>query len=214
MYATFLGGGQSDEGQGIAVDSQGVAWITGYTKSFSGVGGAFPTTPSAFQRDLGYTNVMTAHCHGGPELSFCPDAFVAGISPDGTQLVYSTYLGGDGSDLGYAIALDGFGKVVVSGQACSWFPVTANAIQARSLVCGTGFLAKIDPRQSGAQSLVFSSFLGGTGGEEALALTTDAQGDLWIAGQTASPDFPLVTPLVAQPSPKGPSGFISRLSFP
>src|SRR6202034_611273 len=97
VYSTYLGGGRSDVGTGIAVDGLGNAYVTGLTHSTD-----FPITPSAFQ----------TVCNG---CGCTPDAYVSKLNPTGSALVYSTYLGGSGQDAGSAIALDGAGNVIVTG---------------------------------------------------------------------------------------------------
>lgn len=187
VYSTYLGGasaGFGDWGQGIAVDSFGDAFITGYTTS--GGSGPFPTTASAFQSSLNSAN---------------GNAFVAEISttqPGAQGLVYSTYLGGSSTivvgDSGNALALDQAGKVYVSGDTTSAdFPVTTGAFQTTNSAAGRSFLAKLDVTKSGTQSLIYSTFLGGTNGpngDVANGLAVDPNGDAFVAGNTSSSDFP------------------------
>ncbi len=125
-YSTYLGGSDFDVGNGIAVDSSGNAYITGFTFSTN-----FPTTANAFK-----TN------NGGGGLS---DAFVTKLAANGQSLVYSTYLGGNRSDRGFGIAVDSTGSAYVTGDTGSTdFPTTANAFQT-SLGGGgqAAFIAKI-----------------------------------------------------------------------
>ncbi|MBI2829078.1 MAG: SBBP repeat-containing protein, partial [Acidobacteria bacterium] len=141
VYSTFLGGNRNDEGVGMAVDSAGNAYVTGFTTSTN-----FPTTAGAFAGTL-----------GGPQ-----DAFVTKLDAAGSDLVYSTYLGGSGGSLGIGIAVDSAGNAYVTGQAFSNFPTTASAFQATQPTCTPlppplsflscsvdAFVAKIDPSQSG-----------------------------------------------------------------
>ncbi len=106
-YSSYLGGGEYDAGQGIAVDGAGSAYLTGYTQSAD-----FPTTAGAF--DTTY--------NGGV------DAFVTKLNASGAALVYSTYLGGSDDDFGNAVALDGAGSAYLTGYTRSAdFPTTAGA---------------------------------------------------------------------------------------
>jgi Beta-propeller repeat len=100
VYSTYLGGGNGiDNGQGIAVDATGAAYVTGNTASTN-----FPTTAGAFQT-----------AHGGGFY----DAFVTKLNPAGSGLVYSTYLGGSGDEYGQAIAVDAAGAAYVTGNTSS-----------------------------------------------------------------------------------------------
>ncbi len=180
-WSTYLGGSGGAAAWGIAVDSSGATYVTG------GAGGGFPTTPGAFQTARAGSN----------------DAFVAKIDSSGASLAYSTYLGGatapgtSATDYGTAIAVDSSGAAYVVGQTASTdFPVQS-PIQATiggSGSPGDGFVSKIAP--SGA-SLVYSTYLGGSGAEYARAIAVDASGAVVVAGMTNSTDFPLRSPLQA-----------------
>src|SRR5262249_44360267 len=135
----------------------------------------FPTTPDAFQ----------------PSFGGARDAFVAQLSPDAGRLVYATYLGGSGGDYGYGIALDGSGAAYVGGSTDSTnFPVLG-ALQSQLAGLDDAFVAKLAP---GGSSLVFASYLGGSGADVALSVATDAAGHAYVAGQTQSANFPTAHP--------------------
>jgi hypothetical protein len=109
VYSTYLGGGATDTGSSIAVDSSGNAFVTGQATA-----GDFPTTLGAFQTTF-----------NGPS-----DAFVAEVNPSGSALYYSTYLGGSAADHGYGIALDSSENLYVTGTTFSAdFPTTTGAYQ-------------------------------------------------------------------------------------
>jgi hypothetical protein len=168
VYSTYLGGSGNDEGFGIAVDSAGHAYVTGFTSSPN-----FPTTVGAFDGTLGGTN----------------DAFVTKLNPTGSALVYSSYLGGSGSDLGLGIAMDSAGNAYVSGRTSSPdFPTTAGAFQP-AFGGGTNdaFVTKLDPTGS---ALVYSTYLGGSGSDPAAAIAVDGAGNAYVTGTTSSPNFP------------------------
>jgi hypothetical protein len=179
VYSTYLGGSAQDYGTGIAVDSTGNAYVTGYTSSTD-----FPTM-----------NPLQPVYGGGNG-----DAFVAKINPKGSALVYSTYLGGSGGDSGGAIAVDSVGDAYVFGYTSSTnFPVTSGAFQT---VCnggsncstfGDAFVTKLNPEGS---AMVYSTYLGGSSWDSAFSLggiAVDSTGNAYVTGTTYSTDFP-VTP--------------------
>jgi hypothetical protein len=178
VYSTYLGGADFEMDEGfdalarrvgaIAVDSAGNAYVTGSTKSTD-----FPATAGAFR---------TAHAG-------LNDVFVSKLNPSGTQLVYSTFLGGDDNDRGHGIAVDSAGNAFVSGEAVSRdFPTTADAFQTTS---GGGFSDLFVTRLNAAGSaLTYSTYLGGTGSELPGRLALDSGGNVYASGSTASFDFP------------------------
>jgi hypothetical protein len=172
-YGTYLGGTADDRARAIAVDSSGNAYITGDTYSAN-----FP--------------VMNAvqPVSGGNQ-----DAFVAKLNSRGTILVYSTYLGGSGGTVGLpesgaAIALDALGNAYVAGTTSSSnFPLVNAAQAARAGTSTDAFVAKLGV---GGNSLVYSTYLGGSGGDYGTAIAVDAMGSAYVAGYTASSDFPTI----------------------
>jgi Beta-propeller repeat/Abnormal spindle-like microcephaly-assoc'd, ASPM-SPD-2-Hydin len=172
VYSTYLGGSSSDEGNGIAVDSSGNAYIAGVTYSTD-----FPTTPGAFQ----------TVCNGGSNCVGNGDAFVSKISPNGTAFVYSTYLGGSAQDGGDDIATDSAGNAYVTGSTLSADFPTAHAIQPTYSGQRMAFVTKFNP--TGA-ALVYSTYLGGSGGDNGYGIAMDSAGNAYIAGATFSTDFP------------------------
>ncbi|MBI3293016.1 MAG: SBBP repeat-containing protein, partial [Elusimicrobia bacterium] len=121
----YLGGSGADGDVAIAVDLDGTAYVTGQTNSPN-----FPTTPGAFQ----------------PTLGGVTDVFVTKVNPDGTALVYSTYLGGSNFNAGYGIAVDQDGTAYVTGLTASRnFPTTPGVFQPTLGGLGDAFIAKISP---------------------------------------------------------------------
>jgi Abnormal spindle-like microcephaly-assoc'd, ASPM-SPD-2-Hydin/Beta-propeller repeat len=193
VYSTFLCGSSPDLVYGIAVDSAGDAYVTGWAVSSD-----FPTTPGAFQPAC-----VPYLLNGSPR---CADAFVAELNPTGSALIYSSYLGGanvaPSSNLGQygaAIAVDSSGAAYVTGQTnASDFPTTPGAFQTTftPATCGTStepapcshaFLTKVAP---GASSLVYSTFLEGSYDDQGLGVAVDSTGDAFVVGGTTSLDFP------------------------
>jgi hypothetical protein len=149
IYSTLLGTDQYDEGEGIALDSSGNAYVTGITSYYN-----FPTTPGAYQNEWNIND-----CSSPGYFAPCTDAFVTKISPTG-NLVYSTYLGGHLRDYGYGIAVDSAGYAYVSGYALSYDFPTVQPLPSASMGAGDAFVAKLNPHGS---ALVFSTYLGGGG---------------------------------------------------
>jgi uncharacterized repeat protein (TIGR01451 family) len=187
VYATPLGAG-SEYGWAIAADASGNAYVTGQT--YAGV--VFPTTPGAVQVSTG----------GGTW-----DAFVTKINATGSALVYSTYLGGLGDDVGRGIAVDADGHAYVSGQTCSANFPTANPLQAANHSSCNAFISKLNTAGS---ALVYSTYLGGLGGENATSIAVDGAGNAFVAGYGGG-DLPLVDP-VQTTTPGGYEGFVAKLN--
>jgi hypothetical protein len=173
VYSSFLGGSNTDGGHGIAVDGSGCAYITGETYSDN-----FPTSPDALQKS------QAAYS----------DAFVTKVNQEGTALLYSTYLGGDGHDSGNAIAVDSRGRAYIAGQTDSTnFPVL-KAFQTRKKGLSDAFVAKLNPMGS---RLLFSTYLGGDGDDQGESLALGAPGLVYVSGRTESSNFPVKNPYQA-----------------
>lgn len=170
-YSTYVGGGGWDESDGIAVDAYGNAYIVGYTTS---------------------TNFPVANGYASSGNSSGGSAFVAKINSTGTALLYSTYLGGSVADWASGVALDPAGNVYVCGSTLSPdFPVVNGFQTALGTANGNGFIARIDTPQTGASSLVYSTYIGGGGnranwlGDVALGIAVDASGHAYVTGKPA-----------------------------
>lgn len=187
VYATYLGGGDGDSAQAIASDASGNVTVVGNTSSTN-----FPTA-SAFQSTLQGES----------------DAFVTRLSPTGT-LIYSTYFGGSDIDSARAVTVDGSGNSFVTGSTQSAnFPTTAGAAQPAAKGGVDAYLSIVTP--SGGVSM--STFLGGSANDRGHAVTLDAQGRVYVAGQTMSTDFPAVKP--AQATVRGDrDAFVVMLAAP
>jgi photosystem II stability/assembly factor-like uncharacterized protein len=189
VYSSYLGGSLSDSGAGIAVDAAGNAYLTGATMSTD-----FPTV-NAFQP----TNAGGINGY---------NAFVTKVSADGSSLVYSSYLGGSsGSDRGNSIAVDGAGNAYLTGVTGSTDFPTANAFQpikGGTIHNANAFVTKVSADGS---SLVYSSYLGGSGADVGNGIAVDAAGNAYLTGSTASTDFP--TANAFQPVKGGTGAFQS-----
>ncbi|GAB1429388.1 hypothetical protein MASR2M18_02200 [Ignavibacteria bacterium] len=175
VFATYLGGKQADVANGIAIDFAGASYICGQTTSGAfGPQDSFPTTQKAFSR---------TH-NGGAE-----DGFVAKISPDGSNLVYCSYLGGDGGDYTNALALGSDGTLYVTGGTLSpKFPRTPFTVGQRVKGEYECFISKFS---KDADSLHYSVVIGGEGSDVGTGIAADIFGNAYVAGYTASKEFPV-----------------------
>ncbi|MEE8575314.1 MAG: SBBP repeat-containing protein, partial [Thermodesulfobacteriota bacterium] len=170
VYSTYLGGGAgggSDTGEGIAVDSSGAAYVAGWTSSTD-----FPTESPI------YSSL------GGPI-----DAIVTKLNAAGTAFIYSTYLGGTGSDYAYDIAVDSSGSAYVTGFTNGSFPTI-------SAIYGTGVSAAFVTKVNAAGSaLTYSTYLGGSSADTGRSIAVDASGSVYVTGYTYSTNFPTASPI-------------------
>ena len=200
VYSTLLGGstgrnslyGGYDAANAIAVDSEGMAYVTGLTTSVD-----FPVR-RAVQPVI--NKGSAGICGYGPFAYTCEDAFVSKLNPTGTNVVFSTYLGGSDSDIGAAIALDLSGNIYVTGSTLSSDFPTVNALQ--PVFGGTysdAFLVKMKPS---GREMVYATYLGGAGFDQGLGVAVDPSGNAYVAGETSSLGFP-TTPSAFQTTAGG-----------
>jgi len=187
-YSTYLGGTGGDNGNSIAVDSSGAAYVTGSTLL------SFPTTAGAYQRNCPPSG--TGNCFG--------TVFVTKLNAKGSNLIYSTFIGGSGTSLdggfgdsGQAIAVDSSGNAYITGATYSSdFPVTAGAFQTKFTCCmnqapeSDAFVTKLS---SDGSHLLYSSFLAGSDGASGRAIAIDKSGNAYVSGITPSTNFPTTT---------------------
>jgi uncharacterized protein (TIGR03437 family) len=173
VYSTYLGGSATDYGTAIAVDTTGSAYVTGIVTSED-----FPLVNPI-------DNKLASHA--------VDDIFVSRLDPAGSALLYSTYLGGGSTDDPYAIALDQAGNIYITGRTnSSDFPLV-NPIQATRTAFDM-FVTELNPA---ATAPLFSTFIGGSGSESGRGIAVDLQGNIHIAGEGTSTDFPVKNPLQA-----------------
>jgi hypothetical protein len=165
MYGTYLGGGGTDLGSGIAIDPIGEAYVIGTTDStnFPVVGGV------------------------GGDQDF-RDAFVTKLNPAGTAYAYSTYLGGDGFEAGNSIAVDPVGFAYVTGHTDSVNFPAVNAFQPQNAGTTDGFVSKLNPA---GNALAYSTYLGGRHFDRGNTIGIDSTGAAYIVGESTSANFPL-----------------------
>ena len=198
-YLTYLGGNDDETALGLAVDTSGNAYITGWTMSTN-----FPTTNAGalFTHIAGKANPVTKE--------FWSDAFVSELNTNGSALIYSTYLGGNYPDIGNAIAVDSVGNAYIAGYTYSTnLPVTAGAYQ-HHLGCTNslygninqnGFVAEIGADGTnfvtGSTNYYYCSYFGGTNYDRATGIALDSANNVYVTGYTGSTNFPTTNALPA-----------------
>ncbi len=201
VYSTFLGGYGDERGDGIAVDSAGNAYVTGFTNATDWVVPlgylAFPTTAGAFQT----TNASTTSV-----------PFVTKLNAAGSALDYSTYLGGTTGyhDWAAAIAVDAAGSAYVTGttQAAD-FPTTDGAYDRNYGGGIDSFVSKLNPSGS---ALAYSTFLGGSNTDQPLGIAVNAAGSAHVVGITGSTNFPTTANALQQTKGGGNDAFVTKLN--
>jgi hypothetical protein len=193
VYSTYIGGSGSDVGRAIAVDGSGNAYVTGFTGSPN-----YDVTPGAFQTTK--------------EAYF--DVFVTKLNATGTDLVYSTYIGGSNGDVGYGIAVDGSGNAYVTGVTDSPdYDVTPGAFQTTksttTLYETDVFVTKLN--ETGTD-LVYSTYIGGSNGDEGNAIAVDGSGNAYVTGRTSSPDYDVTPGAFQTTNGGGEDVFVTKLN--
>jgi hypothetical protein len=188
-YSTFLGGASSDQGLGVTVDGLGNAYATGNTGS-----SGFPTTVGAFDNTLGGSQ----------------DAFVTKLNSLGSNLVYSTYLGGSASDSGTEIAVDGVAAAYATGfTASADFPTTSGAFDTTSNGADDAFVTKLNTSGS---TLDYSTYLGGSSGDFGLGIVVDSQSAAYVTGTTTSTNFPMTSDAFDSTHNGGDDAFVTKVN--
>ena len=196
-----------DGGYGIAVDATGSAYVTGKTNSPD-----FPTTPDAYDKTCGTDGTCDEDSWGAYS-----DAFLVRLDPDGNR-AYATFLGDSSIDAGHAIGLDSEGHVYVAGMTgSSDFPITPDAYDGTP-VGNEVFVTRWDLNEAGADGLVYSTYLGGTGSDgptwplDGMGVSVTEGGAVAVGGPTESPDFP-TTPEAYDPTYNGEiDAFVVKLA--
>ncbi|MBI4327826.1 MAG: SBBP repeat-containing protein [Chloroflexi bacterium] len=203
ISSSVLSGSREDYANGVAADAAGNAYVVGHTLSAD-----FPTTTNAFQPQFG------GNGDEGDSNNLQGDAFLLKINPDGSRLLFSSFLGGSLADQARAVALDDAGHAFVTGFTESTdFPL-ANAFQtemhgADSVLYkrGDAFVTKVN---SAGTALLFSTYLGGTGPDYGIDMATDRAGDVYVSGYTCcATDFPFKNGF--ERPDFGARGFVTKL---
>ncbi|MGH9410781.1 MAG: SBBP repeat-containing protein [Vicinamibacterales bacterium] len=192
-YLSYFGGsGPTTQITALALGPSGNLYVAGWTSAAD-----FPTTVGAYDRTLKDA-----------------DGFVAELSPDASQIVFSTYLGGTDSDKASSVAIDSSGGVHLAGTTYSTdFPVTSGALQATfhggSDSPPDGFYARLSADGSALQ---YATYLGGSDYDMANGVAVDSAGNAYVVGQTGSDDFPMLNPANSQGPTTGWGGFLAKFS--
>jgi uncharacterized protein (TIGR03437 family) len=186
IYATYFGGSVADSIQALIVDGAGNVYVTGATSS----------------PDFPVVNPLQSSLKGPG------NAFLAKLNVAGTALLYSTFLGGSGGDMGYGLQVDAAGNAYVAGITSSTdFPLV-NPIKTALTDSSDAFVAKLNPSGS---ALLFSTYLGGSAADQAHALALDSSGNIYVTGSTCSSDFPVLKPL-QQPGSTVCNAFVTKFN--
>jgi len=184
-WSSYLGGSSSESGAAVAVDGLGDAYVVGSTGSTD-----FPTS-------------------GGFDTSFggVEDAFVAKVDATGPSLTWSSYLGGDALDEGYAVAADGAGNLYATGFTVSTDFPTSGGFDTSFDPSGDAFATKVDAT---GLTLAWSSYLGGSDFDEGFGIAVDGAGNAYVTGDTFSADFPAAGGFDTSPDPAG-DAFVTKV---
>jgi len=184
-YSSYLGGSTWDYGYGVAVGTDGSAWAVGETQS------------SDFPTENPYQSTKNS----------AADAFVSKLAPSGSELVYSSFLGGNGAETAYDVTASA-GEAFLTGYTSSADFPTANPCQPSYAGGSDVFISRLD---SAGTTLLNSTYLGGSLNEYGRGVAVVSTGDIYVSGYTNSTDFPTVYPLQAAKG-TGDDIFVSKLA--
>jgi len=189
IYSTYIGGTGDDFGGDIVVDASGNAYITGATSSAD-----YDITAGAFQTTY----------KGGD------DVFITKLNPTGTSLIYSTYIGGDSSEVSLSIVVDNAGNTYVGGYTNSLnYSVTTGVYQTTNQGQLDAFVTKLN---NTGTTLLYSTYLGGSQGEFAFRIAVDASGNAYITGGTSSTNYPTTTGVFQSTNQGMADVFVTKLN--
>jgi hypothetical protein len=189
IYSTYIGGSLEDWGYDIAVDSAGCAYITGETESSN-----FPKTAGAFDESFNQG---------------ASDAFVVKLNAAGTGLVYATFLGGDGIDRGFGIAVDMYGRAYITGRTeSSNFPTPVGSWDRTRDGFSDAFVARLNATGT---NLEYATYLGGTDEDQAFDIAVSATHTACVVGETNSANFPTTAGAYIAPAHGGQDAFVTCL---
>lgn len=194
IYASYHGGTNDDRGNGVAVDKSGNAYIVGSTRS----------------TNLNVTGGVQNVNEGGV------DAFIVKINSRGTQRIFSTYLGGNGTDVAHDVAIASDGKICVTGSTevdtINRLPTTSNSYNGNSGFFGLRRLdVFVTVLTASGNGLFYSTFLGGNDNDIGNGIALDAANKIYVSGNALSPDFPRKNSNQGRPRDHEPQGFVAKI---
>lgn len=196
LYATYVGGINPEMGCGIKVSTTGEAFVVGFTNSPD-----FPVTAGAFQTNF-VGGGFGAYNVGG-------DAFAIKLDNTGAILLYSTYLGGFGADDAYDVEINAAGEAYVMGISQGGFPTTVGAYDVSHNGGMDVFITKLNTT---ASSLIYSTYIGGTGWEYPGDMALTASGDIIVVGSAGAAGFPTTAGAYQTATGGVGKGFVTRLN--
>lgn len=195
LYASYIGGEDRDDGRGFVVTPDGKVYFAASTLSTE-----FPLAGRAYQNFLsGIENLVVAEMD---------------LTQSGNpSLVYATYLGGSVIEEVRQLAIDSSGNLLLTGWTLSPdFPTTATALRSTYGGSGNAFVARVNPSAPPSGFLLYSTYLGGSGGDVAYGVTSDSSGNLYVAGYTISTDFPVTPDAGESTFGDGVEGFLVKFN--
>jgi len=195
-WSTYLGGGYNDdEAYAVAIDASGAVYVAGSTTS-----AGFPVSAGSFHPAFSYDR----------NVGWKMDAFVAKFDASGTGLAWCTFLGGTNDDVARALAVDGTGQVYVAGWTQSAnFPTTAGAFAQTNHGVLNAFVTQLS---ADGGSLGWSTYLGGTGSDQALGMALDSSQNIYVVGTTSGSGFPVTAGAFQSANSGGLDGFVTKIN--
>jgi hypothetical protein len=192
VVAGYLGGSAGEIGRGVGRDAQGNLYVAGTTIS----------------TDFTVSDTPRQVANAGNA-----DIFLVKLDPQGGTVIYASYLGGSGPDVLNAMAVDGAGRVYLTGTTSSGdFPLSANARGTTLAGKTDAFVVMLNPSLAGDDALEYSTYLGGAADDSGLGIAADARGQILVAGQTDSADFPVSGGAVQNTPGGGRDGFATIIN--
>jgi hypothetical protein len=195
LYASYIGGESYDDGRGLVIAPSGLVYFAASTFSTE-----FPLAGQSYLSNLqGTENIIIG---------------VMDLTQTGSSgLVYATYYGGSVSDEVRNIVFDSQGRLLLTGWTLSPdFPVTSTAMQSQASPNGNAFASRLNVLGGRANFLNYSTVVGGSGGDVAYGIASDASGSIYLAGYTLSTDFPVTSDAVQTQYQNGVEAFLVKFN--
>ena len=203
VYSTFLGGTNGDLGYAVVADTNGNAYVVGGTAS--------PNFPNTATNVPGLFNGLYYNTNGLPVTT---NAFLVKLDPPGSNIIYSAVFGGTnvGVDIAYGVALDSYNDVFVVGASSTTNFPAVNTLGLLGATNAGGSDVFVTAFNTNCSAILYSGYFGGAGNDFGYGIAVDSQTNVYIAGQTASANFPTLNPF--QSSLNGPSdAFLAKIGW-